>query len=705
MRHLSRIASTLACLLLVAAALPAADGGRAFTLEDLYRVKGVSSPAISPDGASIVYALTTSDIREAKRTVNLWRVDAEGGEAHQLTRSTASDSSPAFSPDGEALAFISTRSDDAQLWLLPRRGGEPEKKTDFPGGVSHPVWSPDGKTIALTASVWPDCGADADCNRELDQERKDGKLRAHLADGLLFRHWDFWRDGKVSHILLLDLASGTLRDLTPGSFDSPAWVLGGSRGYVFSPDGKELAFTSNHDENPASSTNTDIWTVAVDGAPEALSSPKNLTAGNRGWDGAPQYSPDGRFLAWRTQKTPGYESDLFRLAVLDRVSGNLSLPSGGFDDWITGFEWVQDSKRIVFTADVRGRTPLHEIDVATGAIREISAVGTIDAWAVSPDGTWIVVSRRQVGHPSELYRIALANGQETILTTANADLEAEVDVRPAEEMWVKGADGKDVQVFVVKPHGFDPARKYPLILNIHGGPQQQWTDAFRGDWQVYPGAGYVVAFPNPHGSPGRGQDYVAAISGDWDGKVMEDIARVTDALADLPWIDEERMGAMGWSWGGYAVMWLEGHNQRFKALAAMMGVYDLRTMFSSTEELWFPRWDLGGAPWENEKLYQSASPSEHVEEFKTPCLVISGRQDYRVPYVQSVAFFTDLQERGVPSRLILFDDTGHWPAWNEMALYYAAHLDWFHRWLGGDPSPWDPVEMVRHQSSFVESAE
>ncbi len=699
----SRIAFvTLAWGVALASTVSAADGQRAFAIEDLYRVQTPSAPAVSPDGKSVVYTLTSSDIRAVKRTTNLWRVDASGGTSHRLTASESSDTSPAFSPDGKTLAFVSTRSGGAQLWLLPTQGGEPEKRTTFPGGVSHPVWSPDGASIALTVEVWPHCGADAKCNRELDDTREKGKLKAHLADALLFRHWNFWRDGKVSHILLLDLETSTLTDLTPGAFDAPAWDLGGSRGYAFSPDGKELVFTSNHDPKPASSTNTDVWTVAVDGSAEALAAPTNVTAGNGGWDGAPQYSPDGRFLAWRTQKTPGYESDLFRLALLDRKSGEMSILTPTFDDWVTGFEWAPDSKTILFTADVKGRTPLYELTVATGAIREITAVGGIDAWAVSPGGDWAVLSRRQVGRPSELYRVALANGEETALTDVNAAFMEEVDVRPAEEIWVKGAKGKDVQVFIVKPHGFDPSKKYPLILNIHGGPQQQWTDTFRGDWQVYPGAGYIVAFPNPHGSPGRGQEYVEGITEDWDGKVMEDIARVTQALSELDFVDEERMGAMGWSWGGYAVMWLEGHNHPFKALAAMMGVYDLRSMFSTTEETWFPRWELGGAPWENEKLYQTASPSEHVENFKTPCLVISGRQDYRVPYVQSVAFFTDLQERGVPSRLILFDNTGHWPSWDEMALYYAAHLDWFHQYLGGDPSPWDPAEMVKHQTVVVE---
>jgi len=696
------ILAALACSALLPDSASAADAKRAFTIEDLYRVQTPAAPAISPDGESVVYTLTSSDIRAGKRTVNLWRVGADGRTPHRLTASDASDSAPAFSPDGRTLAFVSTRTGGAQLWLMPMGAGEPEKRTSFPGGIAAPAWAPDGGAIAFSAKVWPSCGADAACNRELDETRQKGTLKAHLADELLFRHWDFWRDGKVSHILLLDLETSTLVDLTPGGFDAPAWDLGGSRGFAFSPDGKELVFTSKHDEKPASSTNTDVWTVPVDGAPEALLDPTNVTLGNRGWDGAPQYSPDGRFLAWRTQKTPGFESDLFRLALLDRVTGQTRILTPGFDDWVTGFEWAPDSKTILFTADVKGRTPIYELTVSSGAIREVTAVGNVDSWAVAPGGAWAAVSRRQVGRPSELYRVGLATGEETALTSVNTALLEEVDVRPAEEIWVKGAKGKDVQVFIVKPHGFDPQKTYPLILNIHGGPQQQWTDSFRGDWQVYPGAGYLVAFPNPHGSPGRGQEYVEGITEDWDGKVMEDIARVTEALADLDYVDEERMGAMGWSWGGYAVMWLEGHNHRFKALASMMGVYDLRTMFSSTEETWFPRWEFGGAPWENETLYRSASPSEHVENFKTPCLVISGRQDYRVPYVQSVAFFSDLQERGVPSRLILFDNTGHWPSWDEMALYYAAHLDWFHRYLGGDPSPWDPVEMVRRQTVVVE---
>jgi len=368
-----------------------------------------------------------------------------------------------------------------------------------------------------------------------------------------------------------------------------------------------------------------------------------------------------------------------------------------FDNNVRDFEFSRDGARVFFTAEVKGRTPLYEVVLATGKIRTISAVGSLDAWALSSDASFAIAARRRIGSPAELWRLDVAasgEGGGTRLTTHNAAFEKEVDVRPAEEISVPGADGKPVQVWIVKPHGFDPAKKYPLILNVHGGPQQQWADSYRGDWQVYPGAGYVVAFPNPHGSTGFGQAYTSAISGDWNGKVMTDITKVADALEKLPYVDKDRMGAMGWSWGGYAMMWLEGHTTRFKALAAMMGVYDLRAMYSSTEEMWFPHWDLKGAPWENAALYKSQSPSEFVTAFRTPCLVITGERDYRVPYTQSLEFFGDLQARGVPSRLVVFENAGHWPSAFEMGLYYAAHLDWFHRYLGGPPSPWKPEDLV-----------
>jgi dipeptidyl aminopeptidase/acylaminoacyl peptidase len=371
----------------------------------------------------------------------------------------------------------------------------------------------------------------------------------------------------------------------------------------------------------------------------------------------------------------------------------------GLDAWVNLLRFAPDGRRLYFTADVKGRTPLHALDLATGKVSALSSVGLVDAFEVSPDGTWAAVARRRMHQPTEIHRVALlgpAAGAESPLSRQNQALLDEVDFRPMEEVFVDSPTGRKIQVLLVKPHGFDPARKYPAIVNVHGGPQSQWADSFRGDAQVYPGAGYVVAFPNPHGSTGWGQEFTAAISGDWAGKVMQDVLAVTDWLAAQPWVDRDRTGAMGWSWGGYAMMWLQGQTDRFKALAAMMGVYDLRTMYSSTEELWFPEWDLQGTPWDNPEAYRRQSPSSYVTRFKTPTLVVTGRKDFRVPYAQSLAFFTDLQRMGVPSRLVVFEDSGHWPGWYDMVLYYAAHLDWFHRYLGGAPSPWDPRALARN---------
>jgi len=692
---------SLALTLLLASPAAAGDSGRAFTLEDLYRTKAVAEPAISPDGRTIVYAVGTNDWAAKKRTVALWRADSDGANARPLTAGDARDEHPFFSPDGKTLAFVSTRTGDPQLFFLPLGGGEAEQKTTFPGGIDSPRFSKDGRSVVFAADVVPACGADAACNKKASDARDASKIKAHLADGLLYRHWTSWKDGTRTHVFLLDLAepdaAKAVRDLTPGDFDSPPFSLGGGGGFDLSPDGKELAFASNRDADPAFSTNADVWTVPVNGDAATLAAPQNLTGSNKGFDGSPRYSPDGKFLAFTRQTTPRYESDRFRIVLRDRATGAEKDLTASFDDNVRDFDFSKDGSRIFFTAEVKGRTPLCEIVLATGAIRAVSSVGAIDGWALAPDASFAVAARRRIGSPAELWRLPVAPGGDgtgTRLTTHNAAFEKEVDVRSAEEMSVPGADGTPVHVWIVKPHGFDPAKKYPLILNVHGGPQQQWADAYRGDWQVYPGAGYVVAFPNPHGSTGFGQSYTSAISGDWDGKVMADIEKVTDALEKLPYVDKDRMGAMGWSWGGYAMMWLEGHTTRFKALASMMGVYDLRAMYSSTEEVWFPQWDLKGAPWENAALYRKQSPSEFVTAFKTPCLVITGEKDYRVPYTQSLEFFTDLQARGVPSRLIVFEKAGHWPSAFEMALYYAAHLDWFSRWLGGPPSPWKPEDLV-----------
>jgi dipeptidyl aminopeptidase/acylaminoacyl peptidase len=666
---------------------------RAFTIEDIYRVKSISDIHISPDGRSVIYAVTTSDLPRAKRVSHIWMMGVDGQGARQISNREKGESSPAFSPNGKWISYVSSQDGGPQLYVMPTGGGEARKLTKLSTGVSDPQWSPDSKWIAFSSDVYPECNGDDACNQKISDNRSKGPLKAHSAESLLYRHWTDWKDGTRTHTFLANVETGEARDITPGDYDSPGFQLGGPLQYDFSPDGKEFVYVSNHDKEPASSTNNDLFMISL----EDLKKPyRNITASNPAYDGSPKYSPDGKYIAYRLQKQPSYESDLFRLAIYDRSAGISTVLTESFKNWVDEFEWSADSKSIFFAAPVEGQTAIYRVDVASKSITQVVTDKTIFEWELA--GKRLIYTRSSVGEPVELFTAEVNDGKAsaaTRLTHVNDTIASEVDIRPAETMWVEGAGGAKVQVFIVKPHDFDPNKKYPLILNVHGGPQSQWSDAFRGDWQVYPGSGYVVAFSNPRGSTGRGQEFTAAISGDWAGKVYEDLMKVTDALEKLPYVDRNRMGAMGWSYGGYMMMWFEGHTDRFKAIASMMGLYDTRSFFGATEELWFPEWDLKGQPW-NSQLYEKFSPSNAVTNFKTPALVISGERDYRIPYTQSLQFFTALQKMKVPSKLIIYSNAGHWPSWYEMALYYTAHLEWFHKYLGGGAPPWSTEQFLRN---------
>ena len=690
-----------ACSLLLAA--PGLAEKRAFTIEDLYRIRGIEDLHLSPDGKTIAFMLRTDNLPKAKRARHIWLMDADGGNARQFTYGEKNESAPVWSADGKWLAFISARDGDDNLYVISASGGEARKLTNISTGVSDPIWSPDGKWIAFSSDVYPECGGDEACNKKIDEHWGKGPLHAHMADALLYRHWTQWKDGKRTHVLLADVSSGAVRDLTPGDFDSPPFQLGGMVRYDFSPDSAELAFDSNHDRDQASSTNSDVWVVALTGNQP----PRNITAANPAFDGHPRYSPDGKYIAYQMQKQAGYESDLFRLAVYDRAAGTSRVLTESFRNWVDDFEWAADSKALYFSAPIEGDDPIFRVAVDSGSIQQVFVDHTIDSFNLSQDGRRLIYTRRTTADPAEIFAADWTDGKFAApqrLSHINEDVVNEVDIRPAERMWVKGADAAKIEVFIVKPHNFDPAKKYPLILNVHGGPQMQWQDGFRGDWQVYPGAGYVVAFANPHGSTGYGQDFAAEISGDHGGKVFEDLMKVTDELAKLPYVDANRMGAMGWSYGGYMMNWMEGHTTRFKAIASMMGPFDLRSMYGATEELWFPEWDYKGQPW-NSDQYEKFSPSYFVKNFKTPCLVISGERDYRVPYTQSLQMFTSLQKMNVPSKLIIYSNAGHWPSWYEMALYYTAHLEWFHQYLGGGEAPWTAEKFLRNDVFDAETGE
>ncbi|MEJ2721200.1 MAG: S9 family peptidase [bacterium] len=672
----------------------AAAEKRALTIEDLYKIKTVSDPQYSPDGKLVAFTVTAYLLDEGKSNSDIWIMNADGSGLRQMTRHESADYHPRWSPDGRSLLFVSTRENGAQVWKIPAEGGESIQITDFSMEVSDPRWLPDGQHIIFYTEVFPECGADSECNKKLVDDIDGGPVHAHLAGDLFYRHWTFWKDGKRFHTILYNIEKKDYLDLTPGNLDAPAYSGGGGNaGWDVSPDGKELCFAANADPNEWETTNKDLWVV-----PTAGGERKNITAENKAYDGDPKYSPDGRYIAYRVQKIPTYEADLFRLAIYDRETGEKTVLTDDFDNWVDNFVWAPNSKDIYFTGYYQGTNPIYKLEIKNKKIKEIVNFRTIDSFDLSSDGKHFVVSRRAIADPSEIWTCK-SNGKSTErLTTFNKPVEDEVDIRPAEVVWIDSPTGAKIQTFVVTPHGFDPAKKDPFVLNVHGGPQGMWWDSFRGDWQVYPGKGYVIAFPNPHGSTGFGQEFTHEISRDWGGKVYEDVMAVADYMAALPYVDENRMGAMGWSYGGYMMMWFAGHTDKFKCLASMMGVYDLTSMWGGTEELWFPQYDLGGAPWQSED-YVKFSPSTYAENFKTPTLVITGEKDFRVPYTQSLQFFTALRKNGVPARLIVFENDGHWPNWvKSMPLYYDAHLEWFHDYLGGEPAPWSTKAMVENRA-------
>lgn len=692
----------IACLALVAL-LPAMAQRRAFTIEDVYRMQSASSPTVGKNG-ELAYVATRQDLKAQRSYSNIVLVppttQRPGGVSAAAATPITTDGksfSPFWSQDGKSLYYLSYADGTTQVYR--HRDGHSEKITDYALGIQGPVLSPDGNLIAFAAEVLPDIdGADGKAQLAAMERKRRNPIQAHVADELLFRHWDRYTDGKYWHIIIYNIAQNTYTDVTPGRFHSPVFSPGGPTGFAFSPDSKELCYTSNHDPHPEASTNCDLWTVPVDGG-----EPRNLTADNPAWDGSPQYSPDGRYIAYRFQRVPGYESDRFVLGLYDRKTRAKRVLTEHFDNWVDDFKWTADARSICFLGQERGYEPLFKVDINSNKITKLIADLAITAFDMDQRGTFYY-TYSTTGKPTELYRASPgpskgrrtpSGTREIQITHLNDSLTAAVDFRPSEQLWVRGANGDSVHVFIVKPHGFEEGKRYPLVINVHGGPQMQWMDSYRGDWQVYPGAGYVVAYPNPHGSTGYGQQFCRDISGSWGGKPYEDVMAVTDALAQLAYVDSTRMGAMGWSYGGYFMNWLQGQTKRFKCLASMMGLFDLGAMWGTTEELWFPNFELEGQPW-NSPLYKKWSPSEYVRNFATPTLIITGERDYRVSYNQSLQYFTTLQTLGIPSRLIVFDNDGHWPGnLRSMPLYYNAHLEWFHRYLGGAPAPWDSKQMVR----------
>ena len=651
-----------------------------FDVNALLDLKRIADPQISPDGRLVAFQVTTVDVPGNKKPMQIWTVSIDGVAPRQITHEGDNNQRPRWSPDGKRIAYISDRGGSSQIWTMDPDGGNAKQVTNLSTDADGVIYSPDGKNFVFTSEVYPECGADEACNKKSLDAEKASKVRARVYTDLLYRHWTTWQGKRRSHLLTIPVSGGTARDLTPAAREAPPFSLGGPDDYDISPDGQEVCYSMNADPVPATSTNADLYVVAIAGGQS-----RKITL-NPGADSSPRYSPDGKYIAWRAQTRAGYESDRWRLMTLERATGKVSNLTETLDRWVNSFIWSPDSQSLFFTTNDRGRQAIQTIPAAGGAARmAATAEGELDDMQLARNGQTMVYTQQTGASPVELYRARSTGGTPFALTHLNDQALGEYQLSSVEEFWVDSADGAKVQSFLIRPANFIPTRKYPVMFLIHGGPQGFWghTWSYRWNAQVFAGAGYVVVMPNPRGSTGYGQKFIDEINNDWGGRAFDDVMAVADQIvANVPYADASKMVAAGGSYGGYMVDWILGHTQRFKALVSHAGVYNLRSEFGATEELWFPLWEFSGAPWDKPEDYGKWSPDHFVKEFRTPTLVIHGEMDFRVPYNQGLELFTALQLQKVPSKLLVFPDEGHWVLKPQNSvLWYRTFIEWMDSWV------------------------
>lgn len=650
---------------------------RAITVDDLWNMKRIGAFDVSPDASKIVFDLTVYDMEKNKGQTDIWLINDDGANLQKLAESA---SSPKFFDGGSKIYY----SKNGQIFTNDLSGNNEVQLTDIYSGVSGAEFSIDESMLLFSSSVYPECETQ-ECNKQKDKEREESKVKAEIFTELMYRHWNDWRGPKISHLYLFNIDKNKYIDLTLKSMsDTPPLALGSSNDYSFSPTADEVAFVMNEDNFLATSTNNDIYLINLKNIKEDDTTPYKKISLSDGNDTQPVYSPDGKYIAYCSMERAGFEADKQRILLYDRISGNTINLTGNYDLSAGQLLWSKDSKTIYFTAANQIYNSIYAIDVSTKLVSTIIESVVASSLQLSNDGKTLFFKNQRSTLPYEIFAINTDKSNFRKITGVNSELLSVLDMNEVETFWAMGAEDTKVQSILVKPPFFNSNKKYPMMFLIHGGPQGHWLDDFHFRWnlQMFASKGYVVVAPNPRGSTGYGQKFTDEISQDWGGKVYIDLMNSYDyAVENFNFIDKNNTFAAGASYGGYMINWIEGHTDRFNALVCHAGVFNLESMYGATEELWFPEWEFGGAPWENRKLYQKWSPHMFVENFKTPMLVVHGAYDFRVPFGQAMELFTSLQKMNVESKLLYFPDETHFVTKPQNAkLWWNTIYNWFEKY-------------------------
>lgn len=670
----------------------AAEAPHPLTARDMWAMQRITDPRPSPDGRQVAYVVRTTDFAANRGRFDIWLTGIDGRGNVQLTSHEAGDNEPRWAPDGKSLYFLSSRSGSNQVWRMPVPGTDKDavQVTDLPLDVANLVVSADGSRLAFSLEVFSDCPT-LDCTVERLAALEKRKTTARVSDGGFVRHWDGWSDGRRNHLFVAPLAGGKIGaplDLSKGmAADTPSRPFGGSEEWAFSPDGKTVIFTArlageNNREEPWS-TDFDLYEVPIDGS----RAPRNLTDANPAWDTQPVYSPDGKTLAYLRMARPGFEADRFQIVLRDVSSGKEREIAREWDRSSNGVVFSRDGKTLFTTAYDIGQTPLFAIDVASGQVRKLVTDGHVRDPRVAGDR--VVFGRDHMRSPVELHTAKLDGSGVRQITEINREELAVVLQGEPEQFSFQGANGDTVYGWTVKPVNFDPSKKYPVALLIHGGPQGSFNNEFHYRWnpQPYAAAGYAPVMIDFHGSVGYGQAFTDAIQMDWGGKPLVDLQKGLEAaLQRYPWMDGGRACALGASYGGYMVAWIASQwPDRFRCLVNHDGTFDNRIMYYGTEETWFPEWEHGGPYWEKAAEHEKQNPVMFVDRWKTPMLVIHGGLDYRIADIHGLAAFNALQRRGIPSRFVHFPDEGHWVLKPGNSIFWhETVIGWLDQWLKND---------------------